>query len=63
MKEKAMAAIAPQFIAGYLNQCECKSFEDVGIALQQLIDTAQETKLGYQNHPEAQRAQTAPTIN
>ncbi|KAF7787162.1 hypothetical protein PRUB_a4033 [Pseudoalteromonas rubra] len=62
-KEKAMAAIAPESIAGYLNQCRCESFDDVNVALQHLIDAALETQQAYQNHPEALKAQTVPTIN
>ncbi|WP_171045363.1 hypothetical protein [Pseudoalteromonas rubra] len=58
MKNKAM-----QSIASYLGQCDCKTFSDAVQATQVLLDAAEETKLSYQNHPEALRAQTAPTIN
>ncbi|MCG9761474.1 hypothetical protein L1D50_20545 [Pseudoalteromonas sp. Isolate6] len=40
---------ALHYIAGYLHDSGCKSFEDVDIALQQLIDQAKVTQSEYRN--------------
>ncbi|WMO14342.1 hypothetical protein [Pseudoalteromonas piscicida] len=63
MKSNIAEQLAPHYIAAFLNKCGCKSYGDVIAAMQNLIDVAQETKQGYQDHPEALKAETVSAIN